>query len=144
MLDVLAFKKDEVVCGNTLFRNLGGGKFEEISDKAGVETLWPWGIAAGDFDGDGFEDAYLPSGMGFPYAYTRSPFLVNRGDGTFADKTADVGLDPPPGGIYLDHTIGGRKATRSSRRPAPSITRTAPTRRWPAFILRWDSSAPAG
>src|SRR5262249_41570668 len=35
----------EVVFGNTLFKQLPNGKFEEMSDKAGMETWWPWGIA---------------------------------------------------------------------------------------------------
>ena len=52
--------------GNTLFKNCGVGKFEEISDKADLETFWPWAIASGDFDNDGYEDVYLPSGMGYP------------------------------------------------------------------------------
>ena len=29
-------------------------------------TFWPWGIAAGDFDNDGFEDLFLPVGHGLP------------------------------------------------------------------------------
>src|SRR5262249_50313180 len=51
--DMLQIKNDEVVFGNTLFRNLGGGEFEEVSDEAGMETFWPWGIVTGDFDNDG-------------------------------------------------------------------------------------------
>src|SRR5262245_44577844 len=40
---------NEVVFGNTLFKGRPGKKFEEVSDKAGAETWWPWGIATGDF-----------------------------------------------------------------------------------------------
>ncbi len=111
-------KYDTVFFGNALYRNLGGGKFEEVSDRANAETFWPWGVAEGDFDNDGHEDAYLPSGMGYPFFYWRSPLLHNRGDGTFADRTAEAGLDPLPGGTTLPVGIGGRPATRSSRSAA--------------------------
>ena len=104
--------------GNALYHALGGGRFEEVSDRAGVETLWPWGIAAGDFDGDGFEDLFLPSGMGYPYAYLRSPLLMNDGHGRFTDRTADAGLDPMPGGRYAKEQIGGMPASRSGRAAA--------------------------
>src|SRR5262249_33988874 len=49
-------KYNEVVFGNTLFKKLRSGKFTEVSDRANMETWWPWGIATGDFDNDGFED----------------------------------------------------------------------------------------
>ena len=109
---------ESVFFGNGLYRGLGGGKFEEVSAKAHAETFWPWGIASGDFDNDGFEDAFLPSGMGFPWGYWRSPFLRNNGDGTFTDRAKAVGLDPPPGGPLLGVRMGGREATRSSRSAA--------------------------
>src|SRR5262249_2063611 len=48
--DLLGFRPEDVVYGNTLFKNLGGGKFQEVSDRANLETFWPWGIATGDFD----------------------------------------------------------------------------------------------
>jgi hypothetical protein len=110
--------RDEVLFGNTLFRNLGGGKFEEVSGKAGVETFWPWGIAEGDFDGDGFTDAYLPTGMGFPFFYWPTSLLRNRGDGTFEDASKAAGTEPPPGGPLLEYGIAGRPAPRSSRSAA--------------------------
>jgi hypothetical protein len=105
----------DVIFGNTLFQNQGGGKFEEVSDRAGMETLWPWGIATGDFNNDGYEDVYLPSGMGYPYCYWPSALMMNNGDGTFTDQAAAQGIEPPRNGIYLAETIGGKPAARSSR-----------------------------
>src|SRR5262249_47334854 len=65
----VGMRRDEVVYGNTLYRNMGGGRFEETSERAGAETWWPWGIAEGDFDCDGYEDAFIPTGMGYPFFY---------------------------------------------------------------------------
>jgi hypothetical protein len=110
----LGIRYEEVFFGNGLYRNLGGGKFEEVSDEAGAETYWPWGIGAGDFDNDGFVDIFLPSGMGFPYFYWRSYLLMNNGAGKFTDQARAAGIDPPPGGIVLGK-IAGRDAVRSSR-----------------------------
>jgi hypothetical protein len=104
--------------GSGLYRNTGTGRFEEVSGKTGAETFFPWGIANGDFDNDGFEDAYLPSGMGYPWQYWHSAYLANNGDGTFTDRAAAAGLDPPPGGPLLGMRIGNTEATRSSRSAA--------------------------
>ena len=106
---------DEVIYGNTVFQNLGDGKFQEVSDRAGVETFWPWGIAVGDFDNDGYEDIYLPSGMGYPFFYWPSALLMNNGDGTFTDRAEAEGIEPPRGGIYQEKPIAGQQAARSSR-----------------------------
>ncbi|MCE9634575.1 MAG: CRTAC1 family protein [Planctomycetes bacterium] len=108
------------VFGNTLHRNLGGGRFEEVSDKAGVETFWPWGIAPADFDCDGDQDVFVPSGMGYPLFYWRSSFLVNRSDGTFEDHSRIVGIDPLPGGSNAKELIDGMLAPRSQRAAAVS------------------------
>ncbi len=106
---------EDVVFGNTLFKQLPSGKFEEISDKASMETWWPWGIAVGDFDYDGYEDVFLPSGMGYPYGYWPNALMMNNGDETFTDRAAKEGIDPPPGGTNLAEKIGGQDAARSSR-----------------------------
>ena len=108
-------KYDEVVFGNTLFKNRGDGKFEEISDPAGLETFWPWGIATGDFDNDGFEDVYIPSGMGYPYYYWPSALMMNNGNGTFSDRAKALGIEPPPDGELGDPIARNKPAARSSR-----------------------------
>ena len=71
--DAVHYRYEDVLFGNTLFKRLASGKFEEMSDKANLETWWPWGIAVGDFNNDGYEDVYLPSGMGYPYEYWPTP-----------------------------------------------------------------------
>ena len=105
----------DVVFGNTLFHNLGNGKFEEVSDKAGIETMWPWGIATGDFDNDGYEDVYLPAGMGWPFVYWPSSLMMNKGNGTFIDRATKEGMEPPAGGVNQADPINGEPAPRSSR-----------------------------
>jgi hypothetical protein len=114
----LHIKYEDVLFGNTFFKNLGGGKFEEVSDRAGLETFWPWGIAAGDFDNDGWEDAFIPSGMGYPFFYWPNALLMNNGDQTFTDRAAAEGVEPPGRGLYQGILINGKPAARSSRAAA--------------------------
>jgi len=102
--------------GNGLYHNLGHGKFEEVSDRAGTETFWPWAVAVGDFDNDGYEDAYLASGMGYPWEYwPQAALLYNRGDGTFENRAEEWGVEPPPGGKSLGAPVRGLVPYKSSR-----------------------------
>src|SRR6185312_15840804 len=49
--------------GNSLYRNNGNGKFENVSAKAGVEMgRWSWSSDAWDFDHDGYPDLYIANG----------------------------------------------------------------------------------
>lgn len=111
----LGFRHEDVFFGNAFYRNDGGGKFTEVSDQAGLETFWPWSIATGDFDNDGWEDAFIPSGMGYPFYYWPNALMMNQGNGAFRDRAAELGIEPPRRGINLPDPIGGKPAVRSSR-----------------------------
>jgi len=50
--------------GSSLFRNLGGDRFERISDEADVwDTSWSWGCVFVDADLDGRPDLFVVNGM---------------------------------------------------------------------------------
>lgn len=71
---------------NRLFRNLGGGRFEDVTARSGSgDRGYGQGVLAGDADGDGAVDLYIAN-------YGLDHFLANRGDGTFEDRTAASGL----------------------------------------------------
>jgi hypothetical protein len=118
MTDLIGLKYDEVVFGNAFHHNLGNGKFEEISGPANLETLWPWGIASGDFDNDGYVDVFVPSGMSSPWGYWPNRLLMNAGDGTFRERSRQEGIEPPVGGTEIDEPAWGGHMTRSSRAAA--------------------------
>lgn len=50
--------------GNSLFRNLGDGRFEDRTIAAGAAMgRWAWASDALDFDSDGWQDLYIVNGM---------------------------------------------------------------------------------
>ncbi|MEO6528811.1 MAG: CRTAC1 family protein [Gemmatimonadaceae bacterium] len=50
---------------NLLFRNLGGGRFADVTDRMGVgSTRWTLAAASADFNGDGWPDIYLANDYG--------------------------------------------------------------------------------
>ncbi len=111
-MDCLRCRPEDVVFGNTLYEKLPSGLFAEVSDRANMETFWPWGIATGDFDNDGHEDVFLPSGMGFPFAYWPNALMMNNGNGTFTDRAEETGIEPPVEGEYSKEQIGGKPAAQ--------------------------------
>lgn len=50
---------------NLLFHNLGGGKFEDVTDRMGVGgNRWTLAAASADFNGDGWPDIYVANDYG--------------------------------------------------------------------------------
>jgi len=114
----LTFRSTDVLFGNVLLHGMGGGRFEELSDAAGAETFWPWGVATGDFDADGDSDVFLASGMGYPFRFWPSALLMNDGAGRFVHGETEAGVEIPRDGRHLEERIGGQPAARSSRSAA--------------------------
>jgi hypothetical protein len=56
--------------------------------------------------------------MGYPFYYWPNSLMHNNGDGTFTDRAADLGIEPPSRGLYLDEKIRGMACPRSSRSAA--------------------------
>ena len=84
----------DFIFGNALFHNLGNGKFEEISDRMGVENYWPWGVSVGDINADGWEDIFIASGMNFPFRYGINSMLLNNRGQKFLDAEFLLGIEP--------------------------------------------------
>lgn len=78
--------KSDPAFWNRLYRNLGAGRFEDVTEAAGVPGHgYGQGVAAGDYDNDGHADLYLTS-------YGRNTLYRNRGDGSFENVTAAAGV----------------------------------------------------
>ena len=72
---------------NALYRNVGGGRFQDVTEKSGVgDEGWGCGVCAGDYDNDGHVDLFV-TGFG------RSRLYRNRGDGTFEQVAKRAGVD---------------------------------------------------
>ena len=82
------------IFGNAMYHNLGDGKFEEVSDRLGVENYWPWGPSVGDLNADGWRDIFIPSGMGFPFRYGINSLLLNNRGEKFLDAEFVLGVEP--------------------------------------------------
>jgi len=86
--------KADFLWGNALYHNLGNGKFEEVSDRMGVETYWPWGPSIGDLNADGWQDIFIASGMSYPYRYGINSLLLNNLGQKFVDAEFVLGIEP--------------------------------------------------
>jgi hypothetical protein len=84
--------------GNSLYHNLGGGKFEEVSDPMGVEDYWPWGLSVGDLNADGYQDLFITASMNFPFRYGINSLLLNDRGKIFRDSEFILGVEPRRGG----------------------------------------------
>ena len=72
--------------GVYLFHNLGHGKFEDVTERAGLaNAYWGTGANAADYNNDGYTDILITT-IGVDLLYK------NNGDGTFSEVGAAAGL----------------------------------------------------
>jgi len=90
---------------NALYRNNRDGTFTDVTEKAGVGgDGYGMGVAAGDYDGDGFPDLCVTQ-------VGRSILYHNNGDGTFTDVTEKAGIATPgwtSSAVWFDFDNDGR------------------------------------
>ena len=81
------------------FRNMGSGKFTNVTDLAGVGfTGYSIGTAVGDYDNDGFPDLYVS-------CFGTNLLYHNQGDGSFQRVERFAGVkneDFPTGAMFFD------------------------------------------
>ncbi|HKS30252.1 MAG TPA: CRTAC1 family protein [Pyrinomonadaceae bacterium] len=78
--------KQDAKYWNRLYRQRPDGKFEDVTEKAGVRGAgYSMGAAAGDYDNDGWTDLFVTG-------YGSNILFRNRGDGTFEDVTKRAGV----------------------------------------------------
>ena len=90
------YKGQTILCGPiglsrvpcVLYRNLGGARFEDVSERAGIARKdgYGLGVAIGDYDRDGWPDIYVASDS------TENLLFHNLGDGTFEEIGLDLGV----------------------------------------------------
>ena len=95
------------VGGNQLWKNLGGGKFENITTAAGVAVAGKVSVSASfaDIDNDGDEDLFVTTVRG------GNVLFENDGHGHFRDISAAAGLDyvgHSSGAVFFDYDHDGR------------------------------------
>ena len=87
-----------------LYRNEGGGRFSDVTVQAGLAIpMYGLGVAAADYDNDGFQDMYVTVLDG-------DRLFRNRGDGTFEDVTGEAGIDNARFGTsaaWVDYDLDG-------------------------------------
>lgn len=90
-----------------LFRNLGGLRFEDITEKSGITHTGGIGAVLHDLDGDGLKDIYVVRGA---YPYGLNVLYAGRKEGKFEDVSEKAGVTNKKNGIFCalgDYDLDG-------------------------------------
>ena len=115
------------IWGNSFFLKEGPDKFREVSDAIGVENYCPWGPSVGDLNADGFDDAFIASGMNYPERYMINSVKLNDGGRRFVDAEFALGIEPRSGGVstpFFELDASGRDRATRTRRARPAGSRS--------------------
>lgn len=81
---------------NMLFRNIGGGRFVDVTKQAGVGSKsWTLAVAALDVDRDGYQDLWLANDFGFDELY------LNQRNGTFRNISQELDTNDRGSGMNV-------------------------------------------
>jgi enediyne biosynthesis protein E4 len=84
--EIPSLEKTNSSYSNRLFRNNADGTFTDVTVEAGLAGIgYSMGVAAGDYDHDGFVDLYVTG-------VNHNQLFHNNGNGTFTDVTAKAGV----------------------------------------------------
>jgi hypothetical protein len=79
--------RDPRAARSALYRNLGGMRFEDVTERAGVgHPGWAMGVCTADYDADGWEDVYV-AGLG------RNVLYRNERGVRFTDVAKQAGVE---------------------------------------------------
>jgi enediyne biosynthesis protein E4 len=80
---------------NKLYLNKGNCKFEDITDKAGVQGKgnWKTGVTIADVNADGLLDIYVCEVGKYKGFHGRNELFINKGNLTFIEQAKEYGLD---------------------------------------------------
>ncbi|MGD0791657.1 MAG: FG-GAP-like repeat-containing protein [Terriglobales bacterium] len=103
--------------GMSLYHNLGNGKFEDVTENAGLDsTLQGVGCTAGDYDNDGAVDLAVSG-------YRGVMLFHNEKNGTFKDVTAAAGIKSNSSDIgltFIDYDHDGDLDLYVTQQTGPS------------------------
>ncbi|MCA0930888.1 CRTAC1 family protein [Lutimonas saemankumensis] len=90
---------------NHLYKNLGNGTFEDVSEEAGInKSFYSMGITVGDINNDDFPDIFLSN-------HGKNTLYLNLGDGSFKDVSSKAAVEGGEqcsvGAVWFDYDNDG-------------------------------------
>jgi hypothetical protein len=148
----------------TLYRNRGGGEFDDVTIAAGISRntrYVGWGCGFFDFDNDGWKDLLLVNGHVFPeverlgtdiHYRDRAILYRNLGGGKFADISESAGpgvleRHPARGAAFADYDNDGLiEVLINNQNEPPSLLKQAmrPANHWTLLQLTGRRSNRSG